>query len=53
MAFAFALGLSFHVQDAMGNDINLSIFKGKVLLIVNVASRWYILFLSLSMFAPI
>ncbi|KGN50106.1 probable glutathione peroxidase 8 [Cucumis sativus] len=29
----------FTVKDAMGNDINLSIFKGKVLLIVNVASR--------------
>lgn len=30
-----------HVQDAKGNDVDLSTYKGKVLLIVNVASRWY------------
>jgi Glutathione peroxidase len=28
-------------QDAKGNDVDLSIYKGKVLLIVNVASQWY------------
>jgi hypothetical protein len=28
-------------QDARGNDVDLSIFKGKVLLVVNVASKWY------------
>lgn len=27
-------------QDAKGNDVDLSIYKGKVLLIVNVASQW-------------
>lgn len=34
-------------QDSMGKDVNLSIYKGKVLLIVNVASKWFV-FLSLS-----
>lgn len=29
------------MQDAKGNDVDLSIYKGKVLLIVNVASQWY------------
>ncbi|KAJ9147914.1 hypothetical protein P3X46_030028 [Hevea brasiliensis] len=29
----------FIIKDANGNDIDLSIFKGKVLLIVNVASK--------------
>ncbi|XP_065858268.1 probable glutathione peroxidase 8 [Euphorbia lathyris] len=29
----------FTVKDDKGNDVNLSIFKGKVLLIVNVASK--------------
>ncbi|XAR55062.1 hypothetical protein NMG60_11030443 [Bertholletia excelsa] len=29
----------FVVKDAKGNDIDLSIYKGKVLLIVNVASK--------------
>ena len=28
-------------QDARGNDVDLSIYKGKGLLIVNVASQWY------------
>jgi hypothetical protein len=28
-------------QDIKGNDVDLSIYKGKVLLIVNVASQWY------------
>ncbi|XP_060197609.1 probable phospholipid hydroperoxide glutathione peroxidase [Lycium barbarum] len=26
--------------DAKGNDVDLSIYKGKVLIIVNVASQW-------------
>lgn len=30
------------MQDAKGNDVDLSIYKGKVLLIVNVASQWYV-----------
>lgn len=30
------------VQDAKGNDVDLSVYKGKVLLIVNVASKWYL-----------
>ncbi|XP_076901134.1 putative glutathione peroxidase 4 [Bidens hawaiensis] len=29
----------FTVQDSMGKDVNISIYKGKVLLIVNVASK--------------
>ncbi|KAJ0048141.1 hypothetical protein Pint_15192 [Pistacia integerrima] len=31
----------FTVKDARGNDVDLSTYKGKVLLIVNVASQWY------------
>ncbi|CAL9089131.1 unnamed protein product [Musa textilis] len=31
----------FTVKDARGNDVDLSIYKGKVLLVVNVASQWY------------
>ncbi|XP_039019457.1 probable phospholipid hydroperoxide glutathione peroxidase [Hibiscus syriacus] len=29
----------FTIKDAKGNDVDLSIYKGKVLLIVNVASQ--------------
>lgn len=29
------------MQDIDQNDVSLSKFKGKVLLIVNVASKWY------------
>lgn len=39
----FSLGfnlLFIYLQDARGNDVDLSIYKGKVLLIVNVASLW-------------
>jgi glutathione peroxidase-family protein len=32
---------SFNLQDAKGNDVDLSTYKGKVLLIINVASKWY------------
>lgn len=28
------------LQDAKGKDVDLSAYKGKVLLIVNVASQW-------------
>ena len=28
------------LQDARGNDVDFSTYKGKVLLIVNVASKW-------------
>lgn len=31
----------FLVQDIDGKGVSLNKFKGKVLLIVNVASRWY------------
>ncbi|KAI3967187.1 hypothetical protein MKX01_042772 [Papaver californicum] len=31
---------NFTVKDARGNDVDLSTYKGKVLLIVNVASQW-------------
>lgn len=30
------------MQDIDGKDVSLSKFKGKVLLIVNVASKWYL-----------
>jgi glutathione peroxidase len=30
----------FTVKDASGKDVDLSVYKGKVLLIVNVASQW-------------
>uniref|UniRef100_A0A2P2K5Y8 Glutathione peroxidase n=1 Tax=Rhizophora mucronata TaxID=61149 RepID=A0A2P2K5Y8_RHIMU len=30
---------NFTVKDAKGNDVDLSIYMGKVILIVNVASR--------------
>ncbi|KAL8530698.1 hypothetical protein ACS0TY_007654 [Phlomoides rotata] len=29
----------FNVKDSKGNDVNLSTYKGKVLLVVNVASK--------------
>ncbi|KAL3647898.1 Phospholipid hydroperoxide glutathione peroxidase, mitochondrial [Castilleja foliolosa] len=29
----------FNVRDSKGNDVNLEIYKGKVLLVVNVASK--------------
>ncbi|KAJ0052662.1 hypothetical protein Pint_03372 [Pistacia integerrima] len=31
----------FTVKDSRGKDVDLSIYKGKVLLVVNVASKWY------------
>lgn len=31
------------MQDIDGKDVSLGKFKGKVLLIVNVASKWYVL----------
>ncbi|KAJ0808346.1 putative glutathione peroxidase, Thioredoxin-like superfamily [Helianthus annuus] len=37
----------FTVKDAKGKDVDLSIYKGKVVLIVNVASKWLFLFLCL------
>jgi len=33
--------LAASVQDASGKDVDLSTYKGKLLLIVNVASQWY------------
>lgn len=35
------LMLASTLQDVKGNDVDLSTYKGKVLLIVNVASKWY------------
>ncbi|GER24806.1 glutathione peroxidase [Striga asiatica] len=29
----------FNVKDSKGNDVNLSVYKGKVLLVINVASK--------------
>ncbi|XP_074332616.1 putative phospholipid hydroperoxide glutathione peroxidase isoform X1 [Apium graveolens] len=37
----------FTVKDGKGNDVELSKYKGKVLLIVNVASQWYVIDLSM------
>jgi len=34
-------------QDIDGNDVSLDKFKGKPLLIVNVASRWWLFLLFL------
>lgn len=34
------------LQDAKGTDVNLGIYKGKVLLIVNVASQWYVAYIN-------
>ncbi|GAY40730.1 hypothetical protein CUMW_054250 [Citrus unshiu] len=34
----------FTVKDSKGKDVDLSIYKGKVLLIVNVASKWFVSF---------
>lgn len=31
------------MQDSKGKDVDLSIYKGKVVLVVNVASKWLIL----------
>ena len=30
----------FLLQDSEGKNVNLSVYKGKVLVIVNVASKW-------------
>ena len=38
----FNIRLHVVQQDIDGNDVSLSKYKGKVLLIVNVASRWYV-----------
>lgn len=29
------------LQDARGKDVNLSTYKGKVIIVVNVASKWF------------
>jgi len=31
----------FFLQDAKGRDVNLSTYKGKVIIVVNVASKWF------------
>ncbi|KAJ8437342.1 hypothetical protein Cgig2_009682 [Carnegiea gigantea] len=31
----------FTVKDSKGKDVDLSIYKGRVLLVVNVASQWF------------
>lgn len=41
--------VSSHFQDAKGSYVDLGIYKGKVLLIVNVASKWYSSFASFYM----
>lgn len=29
------------VQDVKGKDVDLSVYRGKVVMVVNVASQWY------------
>ena len=47
------------VQDYRGKDVDLNIYKGKILLVVNVASKWFfpfpssILFITLPYFFEI
>lgn len=41
-AFDFKF-VEFEMQDSSGKDVDLSIYDGKVLLIVNVASKWLFL----------
>lgn len=36
----------FVMQDIDGKDVSLSKYKGKVLLIVNVASKWFFFFIT-------
>lgn len=38
------------LQDAKGKDADLSVYKGKVLLVVNVASKWFLVFFFLFLF---
>ena len=40
--YSFDFGFDFEMQDSRGKDVDLSIYKGKVLLIVNVASKWFV-----------
>ncbi|CAH2051007.1 unnamed protein product [Thlaspi arvense] len=42
-AFEFHVICAFCLQDAKGNDVDLSIYKGKVMIMVNVASQWFFL----------
>lgn len=37
----FDLNWNYELQDIQGNDVSLSKYSGKVVLIVNVASKWY------------
>lgn len=39
--FIYLIIIIGHSQDARGHEVDLSTYKGKVLLIVNVASKWY------------
>lgn len=34
----------FEEQDCNGKEVSLETYKGKVLLVVNVASKWYAIF---------
>lgn len=43
------LEILFLLQDNTGKDLDLGIYKGKVLLVVNVASKWYVLCLATSL----
>ncbi|CAL5379800.1 unnamed protein product [Camellia sinensis] len=37
----------FSIKDSKGKEVDLSTYKGKVLLVVNVASKWFLPFSSL------
>lgn len=39
------------VKDAKGEDVDLSIYRGKVVLVVNVASKWLVFFCSVPRFS--
>jgi hypothetical protein len=50
--YCFSLSLAKHnffgdffaEQDCNGKEVSLETYKGKVLLVVNVASKWYAIF---------
>lgn len=51
MIWVYDISLPILWQDISGNDVSLEKYKGKVLLIVNVASQWYLLFSLISLVA--
>ncbi len=37
------IGFGLPMQDNQGRDVDLKCYKGKILLIINVASQWYLI----------